>query len=333
MLKSGQRSGRSMPNPHPLIKFGVSAGLLGLVVYLVDWHQALLLVRQADARDLLLALGLLGCAYGVNGIRLARLQRRCELDMAAPLFWGSYYTGLLFNSLLPAGVGGDAVRMLFLARRGYSLGALVAAGLVDRFFGLLGLFGVAGLAILVAPSALPLSRDAARLAGAGALFCFVVGLWLLPGLGLRLLAWLASRVRAAWGQRLEKASQLFGRLLANPGRLLGPAALSLLSHALLVLAYASCGRALLPEISLPQYFVAVPGVLLVLALPISLGGLGVREVSTVGLLVWMGADPQAALTLSLVFLMISWISVLPALASAVHYGLGSFSLKADSNAR
>jgi len=332
MLKSGQHSGRAMPNPHPLIKIGVSASLLGLVVYLVDWQQALLLIRQVDARDLPLALGLLGCAYLVNGIRLARLQRRCDLEVAPPLFWGSYYTGLLFNNLLPAGVGGDAVRVLFLARRGFSLGALVAAGLVDRFFGLLGLFGIAGLAMLVAPSALPLAPDAARMAGAVSLICFAAGLWLLPGLGLRLIARLAGRTKAAWEQRLARASQLFGRLLARPGQLLGPAALSLVSHALFVLAYASCGHALLPEISLPQYFIAVPGVLLVLALPISLGGLGVREVSTVGLLVWMGADPQAALTLSLVFLTITWLSVLPALASAVHYGLGSFSFKADSNA-
>ncbi len=49
-----------------------------------------------------------------------------------------------------------------------------------------------------------------------------------------------------------------------------------------------------------------------------------REVSTVGLLVWMGADPQAALTLSLVFLAISWVSVIPGVFTAVHYGFHSF---------
>ena len=64
--------------------------------------------------------------------------------------------------------------------------------------------------------------------------------------------------------------------------------------------------------------------MLILVIPISLGGLGLREVGTVGLLVWMRADPQAALTLSLVFLAISWVSVIPGVFTAVHYDFHSF---------
>ena len=70
----------------------------------------------------------------------------------------------------------------------------------------------------------------------------------------------------------------------------------------------------------------------VIAIPISLGGLGLREVSTVGLLVWMGADPQAALTLSLVFLAVSWISVIPGVFTAVHYGFRSFTPEDQTHA-
>ena len=42
---------------------------------------------------------------------------------------------------------------------------------------------------------------------------------------------------------------------------------------------------MLPDIALIHYFVAIPGVMLKLVIPISLGELGLREVNTVGLLV------------------------------------------------
>ena len=72
--------------------------------------------------------------------------------------------------------------------------------------------------------------------------------------------------------------------------------------------------------------------MLKLVIPISLGELGLREVNTVGLLVWMGADSQATLTLSLVFLALSWISVIPGVFTAVHYGFRSFILEDQAHA-
>ncbi len=247
--------------------------------------------------------------------------------MPRPLFWGSYYTGLLFNYVLPSGVGGDAVRVLFLARRGYPMGALVISGLVDRFFGLLGLFGLGGIAILVVPSILPIRLDLSLTLGTVLLFVMAIGLWWLPRLGAVLLSHWGNRLRGHWGTRIESGSGYVQQIFDRPWLLFGPVSLSVLSHVLVVLSYASCGHSLLPDIALADYFVAIPGVMLILVIPISLGGLGLREVSTVGLLVWMGADPQAAMALSLVFLCVSWLSVIPGFFTAVHYGFHSFNLK------
>jgi len=316
----------------PWIKIGVSVSLLGLVALLLDWQESKSLLGGTAKSDLALGLGLLLCAYLVNGIRLIRLQQRVDLKMPAPLFWGSLYTGLLFNYVLPSGVGGDAVRVLFLARRGYPMSALVISGLVDRFFGLLGLFGLGGLAILAVPSVLPIKPDFSLILGLGLLLGTAIGLWWLPRLSFSLLSRLGSRVKGHWGTKIEGGSLHVQRIFDKPGRLLGPFSLSLLSHVLVILSYASCGQSLLPEISLAHYFVAIPGVMLILTIPISLGGLGLREVSTVGLLVWMGADPQAALTLSLVFLAVSWISVIPGVFTAVHYGFRSFTPEDQTHA-
>ncbi len=316
----------------PWIKIGVSVGLLGLVAYLLDWQNSLTLLRDTAISELALGLGLLLCAYLVNGIRLIQIQRRVALDMPMPLFWGSYYTGLLFNYVLPSGVGGDAIRVLFLARRGYPTGALIIAGLVDRFFGLLGLFGLGGIAILAVPSILPIRHDFSLILGAGLLLVMPIGMWWLPRFSAASLSHWGKRLKGHWGTRIETGSLHVQQIFERPGGLFGPVTLSVLSHILVILSYASCGHSLLPDIGLAHYFVAIPGVMLILMIPISLGGLGLREVSTVGLLVWMGADPQAALTLSLVFLAISWLSVIPGGFAAVHYGFHSLNLKDHKHA-
>ena len=93
----------------PWIKVGVSVDLLGTAAYLLDWQQARLLILETSLADLVMALALLLGAYLANGLRLIRLQHRVAPLMPGPLFWGTYYTGLLMNYVLPSGVGGDVV--------------------------------------------------------------------------------------------------------------------------------------------------------------------------------------------------------------------------------
>lgn len=316
---------------HALLKIGVSLGLLAALLYWLDWGQALSLLRTVAPLELALALALLTGAYLANGLRLAGLQKRIGLHIRGPLFWGSYYAGLMFNNVLPAGVGGDAIRILALARRGFDFTSMLVTALVDRFLGLLALFAVGGVALLASPGTLPLGVAPGRVLGVVSLLLFTGGLLWLPRLGLLMLRFLAGRSAATWATRLETGTQHLERLFAGPLIVIRSTFLSLSSHALFILAFAACGHSLLPGMGLASYFIAIPGVMLVLMVPISFGGLGLREASTVGLLVWMGADAQAALTLSLVFLALSWVAVLPGVASAVHYGLNPHSSEADAH--
>ena len=59
------------------------------------------------------------------------------------------------------------------------------------------------------------------------------------------------------------------------------------------------------------FFALIPIVVLASNLPISLGGLGVREGVLVALLVVVGVDEQQAISLSLLYLFINWIATLP----------------------
>jgi uncharacterized membrane protein YbhN (UPF0104 family) len=87
--------------------------------------------------------------------------------------------------------------------------------------------------------------------------------------------------------------------------------ISTIAQGLIILTYYLIGRGLGLEISFTTYLVAIPAVFLAASLPVSIGGLGVREGTLVGLLVAAGANLPLAINLSLVYLMVLWISTLP----------------------
>jgi uncharacterized membrane protein YbhN (UPF0104 family) len=89
--------------------------------------------------------------------------------------------------------------------------------------------------------------------------------------------------------------------------------LSIVMQSIEVFIYMSLGHDLGLGLPMGSYFAVVPLALMAAGLPISLGGLGVREGVLVGLLVFMGADRQTALAVAVLFLMVVWTSVLPGL--------------------
>ncbi len=303
------------------LKLVVSGLLLGVVVFAVDPDEALVAVRAADATDLLKGLLLILLAYLSNGLRLYWLSRAAGARVPPTSFAVSYAVGLFFNGLLPTGVGGDAIRVVLLGRQGYPWGALVLSSLVDRWFGLVAVLAIGGAALLLAPEQTPLRVQSSGIIGAILLLGAVMGglalpfaEWALPRLALHVLP-----VSLVGG--MEAARTSLRALLSRRALLPGGMALSVLSHVFIILAYVSCGASLVTGVSATQYFVAIPVVMLLHALPISLGGLGVRELGTVGVLVWMGAGQQTAMTLSLVLLALYWVSVLPGLLLALAMGL------------
>jgi uncharacterized membrane protein YbhN (UPF0104 family) len=68
-----------------------------------------------------------------------------------------------------------------------------------------------------------------------------------------------------------------------------------------VLTYAWIGAALNVDLPLAYYFLASPIITLVLLIPISVNGLGTRDVTYQALFVPVGVAPQAALAMSLTY--------------------------------
>jgi uncharacterized membrane protein YbhN (UPF0104 family) len=277
-----------------LIQIVISALLLTLVLRQVPW---------AEARDALASIGLgwliLAWALFLLGVvvRAARWQVLLNvLDVHRPLreltVW--YFVGGFFNVVLPTGFGGDAVRVAELAQDTHRPGPALNSVLVDRYLGLMVLLAMGLLGGMAWPG----------MATSGVLV-FIAALF---GVGLSA-AW---ALRRPWWTRWGTRQDPYGRvvcMLRLPAladavapydrHTLGRALLISLIFNLLQIGWnMAIATGLGLHLPLVTYLVFVPLTAVALLLP-AFGGLGVRELTYVGLFAQAGVPRATALALSL----------------------------------
>lgn len=202
--------------------------------------------------------------------------------------------GLFANLFLPSLVGGDVVRAAALAQHGH--GAAVAAGsIADR------LIDTAALAALAACGALLVEHPAGGppvVGLAGLCAALVVGTLAGPALIERVpLGRLPTRF-AGPASRLRDAAT---RLRAQPGAALTALLLSLGIQLAFVWLNARLGSAVGIEIPFGAWLLCWPLAKLLALIPISLGGLGVREAALAALLAGFGVGSALAIGQSLLW--------------------------------
>ena len=286
-----------------LIRVVVTVTILTLILRSIDAQHAWNVLRHA--RLDLLALALL-MQFGSTAISAYRWQIIMHnLDFGQPLsfYWRSYFKGMFFNQGLPTSIGGDAVRVLDVARRGFRKRDALAGIAIDRITGLGALLLLALMAHLVNPDLLPeqVYRPIMWLVIAG-----LLGFGSLSFLGRW--SWLGRHPQLAVlktvSDRLQQAVSMRRFLLL---------ASSLLVPLLALLAFFAAGQALGLRYDLLTYFAIVPPALVLTVVPISIAGWGVREGVLVGLFSLIGADKTVVLMMSLVYGMLLILVSLPGL--------------------
>ena len=283
----------------PWIKATISVALLALLLLLLPWSQ----VREAIGRLPApvwagVAAGfILGHTLGIFKWRLfvnAAGGRLARLDATL-----CYSAGLFANLCLPSIVGGDVLRIALAGRLTKRPEAALWGGIMDR------LTDMIALALLVTAGALTARAQLDGWAG------IVLGIMIIAGLGLLalLLPLLLRRPLARWPRRLRRpiGRGLVGlrQLRRRPGTALLGLMMSLVIQGSFVLLNAWLGRNVGIHVGLAVWFLVWPLAKIASLLPISLGGLAVREASLAALLVPFGVPVAYSVVCSLL-----WQSVL-----------------------
>lgn len=215
-----------------------------------------------------------------------------------------FFVGQFFNAFMMGSTGGDVVKALYASRETHHKKTeAIATVIADRIIGIAALFALGGAMMIIRfPffAGHPKTQPLAILMAVMIVFTTVA----LPLLFSRHLfeRWpFLGRLekRFAFGTVLRKSYDSF-YLCRTQHRLLATTfTLSLANHLLSVVACYCLGLALQVHNPFVDYLTLIPIILAVASLPITPGGLGVREGAAVNLLGAAGVQSSQALPLSL----------------------------------
>ena len=266
--------------------------LLWLIFSRVNFSHLLNSFSSMNPLYWLGAFGLLVFTQVLSSQRWRILARAVGFEGGLGLYISYFFIGMFFNLALPTSVGGDVVRAWYLGYR--SPGGPVQnrrskaflTVFSDRFSGVLVLVAIAVIATWASPTELPAwMKGTVYLIGAGAVASFAF-LPLIAKFGDRF-----TKIKVV----LNSAKLCFG----NIGVLASTTAMSMWVQFANISIMVLVGMGLGLDIPVPYYFVMVPLVTLMTMLPISLGGMGLREGATVLMLTPLGIEPATAVALSL----------------------------------
>jgi uncharacterized protein (TIRG00374 family) len=299
-----------------LLKIVVSLVLIIILLRSINLNALWDVVRNADPWYLLAAQIVLMLGVVVRAYRWQILVHDQGGDASLKELTSLYFVGFLFNNLLPSGFGGDAVKMYELSQRSHRGAEAVSSVLVDRFMGLIALQMIGLTALIFSWQLVPseIKVLTVLLFGASLMAAWVVSY-------RRLWEFLAERVPLF--DRLlsiEAVHSLVSSLQSYSGSaLLRALGVGLVFNVLLVAANVLIGMSLGVDLPLAYYMIFVPLTSLVLILPISFAGLGVREGTYVVLFKQAGVAPEVALSMSLLVYVLG--TVTPGLVGGVFYVL------------
>jgi glycosyltransferase 2 family protein len=285
-----------------LLQVVLSVGLIVLVLYTAHparvWHA----LQDFDPGWFAAALALNIAVTPLMAYRWQLLlQARGRRDV--PLSWltETYFVALLLGQVLPTAVGGDAVRLVDLARRTGARAEAAASIVVDRVVGTFALVvlaaagGLLGGGSLSTGSVLVLELFLA----AGCVFLA----WLFLGRSARPL--LRRLVPTARRLRIEgPARAVYDDLHAyrqHRSTLVTVLALAVLAQCLRVVVIAWLARGMGLDVGFGTFLLLGPVLFLVTVVPISLNGIGLREAAFVALLKGVGVSTADAFVLGLAF--------------------------------
>ncbi len=277
------------------LKALVSFGLLAVLLTVLPWSD----LRAAAGRLpltlwlLVVALFLFGHTLGVFKWRLMVNVGRAAVGRLDAV--RCYSAGLFANLCLPSIVGGDVLRATLAARSSRRPEAVVLGSVADR------MIDVASLGLLVIVGGF-LAHDV--LPGwAGAL---MLGALVLALLAVTVaLPVLLRRPLKRWPRSLRRRAgrSLAGlrRLSRSPRAALVAGSIALSMQVGFVLLNAWIGRTIGIDVPLEVWFLAWPLAKVAGLLPVSLGGLGVRDASLGALLVPVGVPVAYGVVASLIW--------------------------------
>ncbi|MEO0102512.1 MAG: lysylphosphatidylglycerol synthase transmembrane domain-containing protein [candidate division WOR-3 bacterium] len=294
----------------PIIRILIALLIIYLLLRKINLKSALILLLRVDPLWLSLAFLAFFLFVFISVIRWKILLDAKELFFSNRYLLKVYFISLFFNNLLPTAIGGDVMRVAYTNKKKEGgISQALAVTFFDRVIGFVGLFAFA----LITTFLFFLFRNPG---GGEYLTLNLFGFLLLFALTALLISDQAYRLfRRVWlklkfwrlGEKIDSFAAKLKDFAKNLSALFSSFLLSLLVQLFLSLVWYFSGLAIGKPISPLYYFLYIPLINVITMVPITFGGLGIREGSFVYLFQRVGLTKEEAMGVSLLFLFANYL--------------------------
>lgn len=277
----------------------VSAATLAVLLLVLPWAELREAFGAVDLRHWAAAVAIFLAAHGLGVLKWRLLINAGRGNLGLRSAAGFYASGLFANLCLPSIVGGDVLRAVLASRETGRKVPVIFGGIADRLIDVLAL-----LLLILAGSV----RVWGHLPPEWTEWTLVVlAAGVAVGLAAGLLGWIALRRRklAAWSPKIRRTVGrtlvALRRLSERPGAAVLALLIALTIQTAFVLLNAWIGRLIGIDAPVAAWFVVWPLAKVVATLPVSLGGLGVRDATLAGLLTPFGVPMARGVVAGLVW--------------------------------
>jgi glycosyltransferase 2 family protein len=299
--------------PRP-IKIGlqllVSGGLILYLLWRIDLSRTLDLIADSNPWDLLAAF----LIFLVSTVAMAWRWRAllASKGIREPVQWLTklYFISYAASHVLPTVIGGDAVRIAAHARRRPDAKSEAAAAvLMERVIGSAGTLVLVAIGLLLA---IGRYNDIEALVWLEVVFVIGLSILLVLLFSRRANAWLQEREST---RRLARAFQSVWLALHSyrdqPGALAIVLGVTLVIQMSRIMAIWLCGEAVGVDLSPLVYVVMGPLLFLIMMVPFTINGLGVREAFFIAFLTRFGVSEDAAFATGFLFYAVTIAASIP----------------------
>ncbi len=286
----------------PVLQVIVSTALLAILVTRPDFRATLAtVILSGEPRWLGAGFLLAGASQILALVRWRIFLKIAGLEISSAETAGIFFAGLFCNFFLPGGAGGDVVKIGLLATRGHDPARAAISVIMDHFAGSVSMVLLGSSLMAWKYSWLTSSPLVAEVVHGITFFLVAISLLVLASFVLSAPR-IVVRLPAFWPGRakLVELSGVYFQCAIQWPRTLFAQFVSGGMLMLLFLSYYFSARAYGIDPGLGRFLALMPTVEMISGLPVSLGGIGVRETVFVLLLgSLLGTPEPTAVVLSL----------------------------------
>lgn len=283
--------------------FGLAAStiLIVIVLYFADISEVF--ATLSEVRFDWLGVAILCQLVGpvIISLRWQRLLAAQDVTPPWRYLFASTLMSTFFRQFLPSTAGGDVIRAYHAMKAGASTSVALMSLVVDRLGGLVALLILAIIGTIMGPAISERLPDVWMwISAVGIALCLVTSIVVfgMPTKWGRLERLPKLPFMGKVGALLVKFSDALSLYRGKPMALLYALIMSLILQVNIVVFFWAISMALDLQLSLAVFFVVVPIAIMVMMLPISINGIGLREGVFVFLLGGWGISPASSVSLA-----------------------------------